>query len=212
MIMIDHKSEKDEINEKHVKTYKTISIITTIIVTILAIVFSSQGVPFSEFTPSDIVGLLIKLALAALFIERAVEVAMISWRGKGKQKFVSKVLAEKRKSGLKADDQAGIVTEGQISASEGLEAHSAETKTLAILSAFGMGVIISALGLRALQPLLDADVFLGIGKVQRALFTGVDTLITGALLGSGSEGIHKILDTFLSWVDKYRTRIKNEIS
>ena len=201
----------DQKFEKHEKIYKAISIVVTIIVALLAIVFSSEGVPFSEFTASDVTGLLIKLALAALFIERAVEVAMIAWRGKSKQKLVSNVTAEKRKSDMKADGQAEIFSEGQIVATKDLEAHSAETKTLAILTAFGMGVIISALGLRALQPLLDADVFAGIGKTQRALFTGVDTLITGALLGSGSEGIHKILDTFLSWIDKYRNKIKKDI-
>ena len=39
----------------------------------------------------------------------------------------------------------------------------------------------------------------------------LDTLVTGALLGGGSEGIHKILDAVLSFIDKYRSKARKEI-
>jgi len=36
--------------------------------------------------------------------------------------------------------------------------------------------------------------------------------ITGALLGGGSKGMHKIIDSFLSAVEKYRRRVKDDLA
>ncbi len=189
----------------HLKTYKAISIIFTILVALSAIILAPKSVPFAEFTSSEVANLLIKLAIAALFIERSVEVVMVAWRGRGKQQYISQLSAERKKASAKQPDSK-IPTDEEIEAARGLEQYSAETKVLALLTAFGFGVVISALGLRALEPLLDADFFGSLGSTQKALFMGIDTLITGALLGGGSEGIHKILDTVLSLFDKYRTK------
>lgn len=194
----------------HTQLYKTISIILTAAIVILAVIFAPVNIPFWAFTTSDIIRLMIALGLAALFIERAVEVILVSWRGKGKQKRVSKVSSERRTTEHEAQAGARVKTPKEITALKKLEKWKAETKVLAMLTTFGLGIIISALGLRALQPIVDPAVFKQLGAGQRALFTGIDTLITGALLGGGSEGIHKILDTFLSKVDKYRQRDKPE--
>jgi hypothetical protein len=190
----------------HLKTYKTISIVFTVLVALLAIILAPKSVPFAEFTSTEIANLLIKLAIAALFIERSIEVIMVAWRGRGKQKYISNLLAERKKGSAKQADSR-ILSEEEIEAARELEEYSAETKVLALLTAFGLGIVISALGLRALEPLLDADFFGSLGRTQKALFMGMDTLITGALLGGGSEGIHKILDSILSMFEKYRTKV-----
>jgi hypothetical protein len=189
----------------HLKTYKAISIIFTILIALSAIILAPKSVPFAEFTSSEVANLLIKLAIAALFIERSVEVVMVAWRGRGKQQHISQLLAERKKSSAR-QVESKVPSDEEIEAARELEQYSAETKVLALLTAFGLGIVISALGLRALEPLLDADFFGSLSTTQKALFMGVDTLITGALLGSGSEGVHKILDTVLGLFDKLRTK------
>lgn len=128
---------------------------------------------------------------------------MKAWRGKEKQEYISEINSEKRK--LK---QAAGSEDILDKATKKLESHSAETRSLAFLTAFAFGIVISALGIRVFQPLVDPAVFKTIGNVQKALFTGIDTLLTGALLGGGSNGIHKILDVFLSKVDQIRSDLK----
>ena len=202
----------------------------------------------------DIVILLVSLFLVALFIERAVEVIMIVWRNRDKQKFLTEINAVKKMFKLKTEQKKDIIAaadvaksaivvakaarvsknavaiaedlmnvvketkvvndaalvdaQKQMEVTRQLEEYSAQSKTLAMLTAFGLGIAVSALGVRALQPLIDPAVFRGLGIWQRALFIGADTLVTGALLGSGSEGIHKILDLFTSTAQQYLDKIK----
>jgi hypothetical protein len=61
--------------------------------------------------------------------------------------------------------------------------------------------LISGLGIRTLEPLVDPEVFKGLNIVQMRLFVAIDVFINGALLGGGSNGIHKIIDLFLTQVD-----------
>ncbi len=197
------------IMKDNLKIYKIIALILTGAVVILTIVFVPINIPFWQFTTSDIVTLIISLLLIALFIERAVEVIMIVWRGKGKQQIISVISSEKKKS---KETKKGVkISDKEDEATKKLESYSAETKTLALPTAFALGIIISALGVRALQPLVDPAIFKSLGSTQKALFTSIDTLITGALLGSGSEGMHRILDTFLKLIETKRKSYKEKL-
>lgn len=204
-------SNNSKIKKIQLKSYKIISVILTVAIVILAIVFVPMHLPFWQFTKSDIVILLISLLIIALFIERAVEVIIIAWRGKGKQQIISVISLEKKKSEREAKKGVRKVTEKEDLATKELEGYSAETKNLALLIAFALGIIVSALGARAIQPLVDPAVFKTLGSAQKALFTGIDILITGALLGGGSEGIHKIVDSILISFEKYRKGVKEQL-
>ena len=243
-----------DILNRHLHTYQVLSVLFTVIAVVLVIIFRPVFQPFWPFTVWDIVILLVSLFLVALFIERAVEVIMIVWRNRDKQKFLTEINAVKKMFKLKTEQKKDIIAAADVAKSANvvakaarvsknavaiaedlmnvvketkvvndaalvdaqkqmevtrqLEEYSAQTKTLAMLTAFGLGIAVSALGVRALQPLIDPAVFRGLGIWQRALFIGADTLVTGALLGSGSEGIHKILDLFTSTAQQYLDKIK----
>lgn len=193
------------------KAYKILLGVLIAAIILLVVIFVPKGVPFWQFTWWDIAILLISLSLVALFIERAVEVIIIVWREKGKQELLNIVSIEKRKSELKAKKGIRKMTVDEEKSVKDHENYSTETKTVAIPTAFIMGIIISALGFRALQPLVDPAVFKTLGSVHKALFTGIDTLITGALLGGGSKGMHEIVEAFLNWVQILRKDFKEKL-
>lgn len=193
------------------KLYKIMIVILTIAVVLLAIRFVPKNLPFWQFTMRDIVILLISLSLVALFIERAVEVIIIVSREKGKQELLNNISSEKRKSELRAKKGAREMTAKEEEAINKHDNYSTDTKTIAMPTAFAIGIIISALGFRALQPLVDPAVFKTLGSAQKALFIGIDTLITGALLGGGSKGMHEIVETFLNWVQIRRKILKEKL-
>ncbi|MGB3479301.1 MAG: hypothetical protein WBB67_09085 [bacterium] len=243
-----------DILNRYLHTYQVLSVLLTAVAVVLVIIFKPVHQPFWPFTVWDIVILLVSLFLVSLFIERAVEVIMIVWRNRDKQKFLTEINAVKKMFKLKtqqkqdimaaadiaknaiavakaarvgknavaiaedlmqvvkeaktADDAALSDAQRQMEMTKQLEEYSAQTKTLAMLTAFALGIAISALGVRALQPLVDPAVFKSLGTWQRALFIGADTLVTGALLGGGSDGIHKILDLFTSTAQQYLDKIK----
>jgi hypothetical protein len=176
------------------------------VVVILTVRFFPKNIPFWEFTERDIIILLISLLLVATFIERAVEVLIIASREKGKQDKMNILSAIKRNP--KRIFKKGGVTMTIDTATADIERYKAETKTIAIRIAFILGIIISALGIRAVQPLVDPAVFKSLTNLQKALFAGMDTLVTGALLGSGSKGMHEVIEAVLNTVEKYRGYLK----
>ena len=50
------------------------------------------------------------------------------------------------------------------------------------------------------------------GLGQAPIFHGVDILITGGLLGGGSQGIHKIIALITDFVDVTRAKVKQKHS
>jgi len=85
-----------------------------------------------------------------------------------------------------------------------------ETQRIAFISAIAFGVIISALGVRAIELFVDPDVFQELSEQQSDLFHIVDVLITGALLGGGADVWHKIISVLTTFMDRTTKRMKDE--
>lgn len=62
------------------------------------------------------------------------------------------------------------------------------------------------------SELVDPDFWVDLSFAQKNAFSGMDVLLTGALLGGGANGIHKVRDLFLSYVDKARYRTKEDLT
>lgn len=192
------------------KEYKITIALFIIVIIVFAVVFMPVYVPFWQFTTQDIVTLLISLFLAAAFIERAVEVLIIVWREKDKQKIQNTIEAEAKKSEDAAKGRTKEITDIERKARLELNEYKADTKSIAMPTAFVLGVTVSVLGIRAVQPLVDPAVFKTLTSLQKSLFYGIDALITGALLSGGSKGIHEIIEAFLNTVEKYRENLKGK--
>lgn len=202
--------ETNSNNYKRLKLFKSLIGILIVVIILLSILFFPKSIPFWPFNVSDIVVLLVSLFLISLFIERTVEVIIIVFREKDKQELINDLNSERKKAEQSAKEVPKDKPAHEDEAARKLNNYNAETKTLAIPIAFTLGIVISALGIRVLQPLIDPAIFKTLSTLQKALFTGADTLVTGALLGGGSKGIHEIMEAFLNTVEKYRSYIKTE--
>ena len=131
---------------------------------------------------TDIAQLLMPLFLVAAFMERALEVFITAWREGGKSR-----LAEIE-----------------------LQQYKDETQRMAFIASLVLGIVISTSGIRALELFVDPGSLERLGSIQRSLFTTIDVLLTGALLGGGSEGIHRVINIITNYVDSTANKFKPE--
>jgi len=107
---------------------------------------------------------------------------------------------------LQDSDEAKAVAD----ATGSLDTYRSENRRLALLSGLIMGIAVSAIGLRLITPLLDGRVIDELPMRHHRFLITLDVFITGALLGGGANGLHKILDLFLKHVDNKRAELREK--
>jgi hypothetical protein len=134
-----------------------------------------------------------------------------TWRGPTTDSLQSKVLADQNliidlgKIPNRSSDEDNLLTATRAdlkSVNSAFTEYSSITKRYALWSSFIMGLVISLVGIRTLITLVTPESYAALSVLQKNLFTMVDVLVTGGLIAGGSDGIHKILQTFLDLMDK----------
>ncbi|PCJ70450.1 MAG: hypothetical protein COA62_07640 [Rhodobiaceae bacterium] len=177
---------------------------------------------------STLVTLLFSLIAVALFIERAAEVYLGTWRRAGRAERL-RALRESNgqvkettaalnrlatdtnadKSEIGAYMAALVTQKGLASEAAGqLATYRAGTAQLALTTNVAFGVLIACLGVRALEPLFNWSAVAAPSSVPM-FFTFADILITGALLGGGADGLHKIVSVFTAYADETKDKVQN---
>jgi len=176
----------------------------------LPLVFKDNGL-------TQVVQLLMSLVLVSLFLERTIEVFITIWRGpQAKQLEASVHTHQMRMAALSkvAADPVAMVAMDQ--ASQELDAvtqaatqQKSGTRGWALWASLALGLAISLVGVRTLNPLVTADSYNLLAQGQKNLFDLVDVLITAGLIAGGSNGIHAILQVFIDLAEKTSNRIKS---
>lgn len=223
-----------------------------------ALIFASaflfpNSVAFQPFGVDDVTRLLTLLALIALFLERALEVFVNTWRGPREEELNNEIDNNRRvieeKRGLRetkieqpqgmvrttetevSEDPQKVTKEesvhaipaetGKLTAEVNLElvklktneqllsAYKSQTRKFAMWTALLVGWLISGVGVRSLDALVQ--------PVQGALYSGVqslllhvlDVFLTGGLIAGGSDGIHKITQLFSTYFEETRAGIRD---
>lgn len=157
---------------------------------------------FQPYSPAVFTQQLTPLVLAALFIERSLEVFITVWRG---EKAAVLERSVQKASDLLDSDSAKV---GAVrAASDALSQYRFETQQIALPIALVLGILISALGVRGLGNFADLDKLTD-RPTQRYLFNAADVLLTGALMGGGSDFMHKIITTFTDLMDATSQKAK----
>ena len=164
---------------------------------------------FRLATPGAIFELLTPLFVITLFLERALEVFITSWRNIGRGDLEAKnartqqqLNAAKRElddAPATSDSPAQQTDKEKITKLESklvernvaIERYKGETTRVALLLGMSAGVVIAVIGVRVLRPLTDAGSELE--GVQGFLFDGLDVIFTAGLLGGGSDGVHQVV-------------------
>ena len=81
---------------------------------------------------------------------------------------------------------------------------------LAFASSVALGMLISAVGVRALGLFVDPSAFHTLSKMQQTSFNMVDVLLTGAVLGGGSDALHKFVTVFTNFMERTAKQAKGD--
>ena len=212
--MMNEKSKDKKQLSAEPKRYRGtvyVSIVFTFIICVLAAILIPGALGYGTLEISDLVILLFFLLFISLVIERAIEAILNGWRRRGKQERKLELKQLKNKIEREKDDQKKeelLIKKDDLT--KCLDIYTSVNRTLALLMGLGLGIVVSALGIRILQPLVDPESVANMSALHQKFFAGVDIFVTGALIGGGSNGIHRILDTVLSWSDKVSAKNKGE--
>ncbi len=200
---------------------KTVATVVAIGVSIIAIVWfnsASKAVTFKQFDGTTFTGALTGLIAVALFIERAIEVLVAVVRDRQADELRS--AQDRAQSDLDAatttwqslqasSDQAKRQAFEEVKrkqaalniATANLTDYRSATKEFAMKAALIIAALVSVVGVRSLQVLIEPEPQLP------ASFVLVDIIVTSLLLAGGSEGIHRIANVFTSFMDGASSRI-----
>jgi len=180
----------------------TRSRLTIVAVTVLAaggvLLWTPGPIGFRKFSPADFMQQLTPLLLVALLIERSLEVFLTTWRGEKASELQRNV--EKAQSLVNAAPGDPALLLLLHKAQDDCAEYRAGTQKIALPAALVLGILIGALGIRTLGNLIDGAAFNGSTHPhQHAWFTVADVLLTGALVGGGSDVVHSFITAFTNF-------------
>jgi hypothetical protein len=180
---------------------------------------SPASLPFKKMTPEAFVALIGWLSVVALFVERAVEVIVMTLRDEqadlnehaveaAQEKYdkasnalpAALVSAATDPDKLAANNNVNSLHDALVAAQQADILYRAATKKIALQCSLTMSLIVSLAGVRALAGLFDTATFC-------RPFVLADILITGLLLAGGSEGVHRLLNVYTSFSDGLSTKL-----
>ncbi len=240
---------------------KRSNIISIIVGTVLVvgIIFLSaflfpNSVTFRTFGFNEVSQLLTLLVLVSLFLERALEVFINTWRLPLQEELENeiqnneRVIEEKRQLREAKMDQPQTImqiTEAEVSEDlkkvknevavqaipEGTDklttevnlelntlktneqlrsAYKSQTRKIALWTALSVGLLISGVGVRSLDTLLQPVPQGALNSgIQSLVFRCRDVVLTGGLIAGGSDGIHKITQLASTFFEETRNGIKD---
>jgi len=160
----------------------------------LAAVLHPPVVRFQPLGAGDLAHLVAPLCLLAVFVERVLEVFLTAWRGER---------AAQLKQLARRDDvaQASGPTPAQR-----LTAYQTQTQRMAFIGGTALGIALALAGVRVLQPLLDPVLLASHATPawQHSAITVIDVLLTGTVLGGGSQGVHRVMRVAAGLVETTR--------
>jgi hypothetical protein len=195
----------------------TLALFLVVLVSVVLVAVLNPGlVRFWPMSSGEFVQTIAPLFLVSLFIERVLEVFLTTWRGPDAAAQAQKVKKAKdaAKHAHAASEAAHLISHLQAEAGkeeDTLVDYKAKTQRVAFLSGIALGVVVSALGVRALGLFVDPAVFADlrhVHPVQAQWFNAADVFLTGAVLGGGSDGLHKLVSVFTDFLDTTSARAK----
>ncbi len=167
---------------------------------------------FTSFSAEEFVQLITPLFLTALFIERVLEVFISAWRAAETEKLERDLKAVKDALSA-AKESPPVRTKFKLADQTGREhdlgVYKATTRRRTWVAGTLLGVIVAALGVRALGLFIDASEFADLREGQRVWFTRLDILLTGAVLAGGSDSLHQLVNTFTNFMKKSAENAKS---
>jgi len=184
----------------------------------LALWVTPHAAPLRE-SEANLLQLLATLGFSALVLERSLEVFVKTIRGPEMDRQNLEMQWQKEEvARLKKLEGDPKDKERELNAAMGqlkqmkrdLIAYKCRTQQMVLWLGTVLGMLISAVGIRTLQALLEPGALASLSGAQVGAFHVVDVLITGGLLAGGSEGIHKVAQVFTNFMETSAESVKSE--
>ena len=186
---------------KYVLEHKVLwSLFLVSLLTAVAVAFFNPGsLAFRAFDVTEFVQSMMPLVMFALFIERVLEVFLTSWRAHRTAELKEQAAYVRPKSSKQ---------ESRLPDEETYRQYRSQTQRIAFFAGTTLGVVVAALGIRVLELSVDPTVFASLPHVQQRLFRTTDVLMTGAVLGGGSDALHQLVMVFTNFMGTAAKRAK----
>ena len=165
---------------------------------------------FKDFAATDVVQLFTILFVVAVLAERALEVFVGTWRSPGATQLELAVqTASQNAARVEGSDEATVrQARAAVEAARRAESrYRCTTRLITLWTGLTLGFLVSCVGLRALEMLIDPALS-GWSANQAVAFRLVDSLLTGGVIAGGSEGIHRIASVFDNFMTTAAKRAK----
>ncbi|MBH8566638.1 hypothetical protein I8748_31560 [Nostoc sp. CENA67] len=86
-------------------------------------------------------------------------------------------------------------------------AYKSDTQIIALWTSLLFGLLMSAIGIRSIEPFVVIDAS---NPTQIVIFRCLDALLTGGVIAGGSEGIHRLIQVFIDFMEATSKQIKNQ--
>ncbi|PCJ41595.1 MAG: hypothetical protein COA99_08815 [Moraxellaceae bacterium] len=166
----------------------------------------TKPLAFESVSIAKITELLVIFFVVTLFMERAQEVILTTWRARGGEQLDLTIRKHKRaiqRQKKLAPEQVideTLYDQLELVRIERMD-YRAYTRVIALRLGLLFGLVISIAGVRSLGMLVDVKTLASLGGLQLALFHMVDVLLTGSVIAGGSDGIHKMTELYRSYMD-----------
>ncbi len=188
-------------------------LIILIALLVLSVTSAPMVLEFKENYLEEAQRLIASLFVVAVFVERALEVFVVTWRGPRTNELDAEIVHYSEQLAIESKRSGGMVTSQMMEIENKLKTlqqerihYKSDTQRMALWGGLLLGVLIGAGGLRVLSSLLAN--YTALGNMQRIIFVVTDVLLTGGLLAGGSEGIHKIYKVYSEFMDATAKRAK----
>jgi hypothetical protein len=170
---------------------------------------------FRELNVTHITQVLAILFMVALLAERALEIFVGTWRSPGatQLELAVSILEDEiaRLEKLPEPDHAALAAAraGLEDARRQERQYRCVTRQTVLWVGLGVGLLVSAVGCRALEVLVDPSLQ-DWSAAQGNAFRLVDVMLTGGVIAGGSEGIHRIATVFDNFMSATAKRAKGD--
>ena len=173
---------------KRFKHKKEALLIILILATVFGLLYIGKFpyLPFKTFTESNVLAIVTSLFVVAVFMERSVEAILVPIRTPDRKTIEQELKVIQQAVGL--DDKKPEL----LSKVQELENYKMVTAKRALWISFGLGLLISLVGVRTLAGLVDPGALCELGNIHSSLFSFVDIVLTGGIIAGGSAAIDKI--------------------
>ena len=160
------------------------------------------------FGPADVTKVLTTFFVLALFVERTLEVFITAWRGEETVKREDELQTVKQALPQNPTESA---LQGVKTKTDWLVEYKCETQAIALRSGLVLGILIAAVGVRSFHTFVgpvDPSKMGSWFKLHTATFSVLDVLVSGGIIGGGSDAIHKMMNVITEFFDATTKKVK----